>query len=147
MTLDDFLKECEKKGSIPLSYRSHVVTLKGEKTINYENPRYTMMKKLAGKVTGRIKETGNPYVDDVVGSLFGEEVVIHTATGYHYGTLYGNDGENFLLGKYHFDKKLIDTFEYASESLFNEDAVVPAKDVKSISGIPLTVQEKEESYL
>lgn len=40
MSLEEFLSDCKKKGSIPLSYRSEIVTLKGKQIIEYVNPIY-----------------------------------------------------------------------------------------------------------
>ncbi len=87
MTLDDFLKECEKKGSIPLSYRSHVETLNGSQTIEYENPKYREGRVKLAKMLGNLKETGNPYADNLISRLYGEDIVIKTATGYHHGQI------------------------------------------------------------
>jgi len=40
MSLEEFLAECKKEGSVPLSYRSEIVTLKGKQIIEYVNPKY-----------------------------------------------------------------------------------------------------------
>lgn len=40
MSLEEFLVDCKMKGSIPLSYRSETVTLKGKKFVEYVNPKY-----------------------------------------------------------------------------------------------------------
>ena len=140
MTLDDFFKECEKNGGMPLSYRSHTETLKGTRTIEYENPKYAEAKARLAKMLGRIKQTGNPNTDNLLARLYGEEVVIHTKDGYHYGTLHGYDGRGFMLGDYYFDKKLIDDFDYAQKALFSSDSVIPAENIISISEIPLKAE-------
>lgn len=41
MSLEEFLKDCKKKGSIPLSYKCEAVTLKGKRIVEYVNPVYT----------------------------------------------------------------------------------------------------------
>lgn len=40
MSLEEFLADCKKRKSIPLSYRSEIVTLKGKQIIEYVNPVY-----------------------------------------------------------------------------------------------------------
>ncbi len=141
MTLDDFLNECKKRGATPLNYRSHTETINGSRTVEYENPKYREAKARLAEMLGRIKQTGNPNTDNLLNRLYGEDVVIRTANGYHYGKLYGFDGKNFLLDNYHFDKRMIDFFEYSIESLFGEDTIVPAENIISISKIPLMTEE------
>jgi len=139
MTLDDFFKECEKEGGIPLSYRSHTETLNGKRTVDYENPEYAKARERTARIINpNLKENGR--IDDLVSRLYGEEVVIHNSSGYHYGTLQGYDGKGFMLENYHFNKKLIDTFDYVQKALFSSDSVVPAENIISISKIPLKVE-------
>ena len=40
MSLEEFLTDCKSKGSIPLSYRSETVTLKGKQIVEYVNQKY-----------------------------------------------------------------------------------------------------------
>lgn len=139
MTLDDFFRECEKKGGIPLSYRSHTETLNGKRTVDYENPEYAKARERTARILNpNLKENGK--IENLVTRLYGEEVVIHNSSGYHYGTLQGYDGKRFMLENYHFDKKLIDTFDYVQKALFSSDSVVPAENTISISKIPLKVE-------
>lgn len=139
MTLDDFFKECEKKEAIPLSYRNHREFVNGSRTVEYENPKYKKARERIAKILG----TGNEHVDDVISGLYGEEVVIRTKDGFHYGTLKGYDGKSFRLENHHYDNKLMDIFDYFSRaSLYGENTVVPAKDSISVSAIPLHIEKK-----
>ena len=59
MTLDDFFKECEKEGGIPLSYRSHTETLNGKRTVDYENPEYAKARERTARILNpNLKENG-----------------------------------------------------------------------------------------
>lgn len=57
MSLEKFLADCKKEGSIPLSYRSETVTLKGKQIIEYVNPKYA-------KILNRTKNE-KPYSGQV----------------------------------------------------------------------------------
>jgi hypothetical protein len=149
MTLDDFFKECRKKGTTPLSYRRQAETLNGSTTVEYENPEYTRAKERLVRILN--PNAKNNKMDDLVSRFYGEEVVIHTKSGYHYGTLLGYDGKGFLLGDYLFDKKLVDTFDFTRRHSFGSDSFVPVEDFIYISHIPLKVEEAhkermQESY-
>ncbi len=139
MTLDDFFRECKQKGATPLSYKEFTESINGTKTVEYENPEYAKARERTARILNpNLKENGK--IENLVTRLYGEEVVIHTASGYHYGTLQGYDGKRFMLENYHFDKKLIDTFDYVQKALFSSDSVVPAENTISISKIPLKVE-------
>lgn len=136
MTLDDFLKECEEKGAIPLSYRNHAETLKGTKTVEYENPKYKAAKAKLAKILGM-----NQGEDNAVSKLYGEEVVIRTKYGYHHGTLQGFNGKAFMLSEYLFSRKPLDMMGYSSEIIRGDDTAVPAEGAISISKIPLYAEK------
>lgn len=139
MTLNEFFRECERKEGIPLNYRSHKEFVNGSRTVEYENPEYAKAKERTARILNPdLKENGR--IDDLVTHFYGEEVVIHTSSGYHYGTLQGYDGKGFMLENYHFDKRQIDVFDYLQKALFSSDSVVPAEDIVSISKIPLKVE-------
>ena len=149
MALDDFLKKSRKEGSIPLSYKEVTVRLNGTTKVEYENPLYTKAKAHAARLMNQLtrggKSDGNEPAEGLISKLYGEEVVIRTAEGYHYGKLRGYDGKNFKLDDYHFDVNKLDTFEYALESFGSENTVIPAKDYLSISEIPMVVEDGEEN--
>ena len=140
MTLDDFFKECEKEGGIPLSYRNHAETIRGSRTVEYENPLYSDVKAQAARIAG-VKAAGNRMLDSIISSLYGEDVVIHASDGYHHGRLSGYDGKSFMLDKYLFREKPVDVFKYAGDSIYKESAAVPAENIISISKIPLKAEE------
>lgn len=137
MSLDEFLKECEKNGSIPLSYRSHKEFVNGSRTVEYENPKYARAKERLADILGSIKRTGDPKKDDIMDRLYGEEVVIRTKYGYHHGTLQGFDGKTFMLSNYLFSRKPMDIFDYSTEFFYGDDTAIPADGVISISKIPI----------
>lgn len=59
MSLEKFLSDCRKKGSIPLSYRSEIVTLDGKHVVKYINPIYAKALLEADKerpYRGRVEE-------------------------------------------------------------------------------------------
>jgi small nuclear ribonucleoprotein (snRNP)-like protein len=141
MTLDEFFKECERKGAIPLSYRSHVETLNGSQTIEYENPKYREAKAKLARMLGSIKQTGNPRTDNLLSRLYGEEIVIHTKDGYHFGRLQGYDGKSFMLGDYLFNDRPMEMMDYETEFFHGGDTIIPTKDIISISKIPDMVEE------
>jgi hypothetical protein len=125
---------------MPLSYRSHKEFVNGSRTVEYENPEYAKAKKgAAGILDPDMKE--NSRIDNLVSRLYGEEVVIHTSSGYHYGTLKGYDGKKLMLENYHFDKRQIDVFDYLQKAFFSSDSAVPAGSIISISKIPLKVEK------
>ena len=138
MTIDDFFRECEKNGAVPLSYRSNAKTVRGSRTVEYENPKYKAAKEKLVKILGM--ETGNANSDDVLAELYGEEVVVRTKDGYHHGILNGYDGKSFMLGNYLFSKKPLDVFYYSSNSLLSEDGAVPAEGAISLSRMPLKTE-------
>lgn len=152
MTLEDFLKKGRKKGSIPLSYKEVTVGLNGTTKVEYENHLYSKAKANAARLMNQLRQSmqlqgtqsdSSQSADGLIEKLYGEEVVIHTAEGFHYGTLCGYDGKNFKLDGYHFDKRLVDNFEYEfSRPFFSESTrIIPAKDYISISEIPMVVEE------
>ncbi len=150
MTLENFLRKSKKQGSIPLSYKEVTVGLNGTTKVDYESHLYTRAKANVAQLMNRLRGTqlqapqsnGGQHADEsLVSRLYGEEVVIHAAKGYHYGKLNGYDGKNFMLGSYHFDTRKLDTFEYALESFSSDGAVVPSEDFISISEVPLDVEE------
>lgn len=138
MTLEDFLGDCRKKGAIPLSFRNHAEALNGSSSIEYDNPSYAEAKKRLAKILN--PNPGDAKINDLLSRFYGEEIVIHTSSGYHYGTLNGYDGKRFLLGNYYFYEKLIDTFDYVHKALFSSDSIVPSENIISISKIPLVVE-------
>lgn len=79
-------------------------------------------------------------LEDLLSKMKGQEVVIITKDGYHYGTLRDYDGKMFYLGQYYFSEKLIDKWAYGSASFFNEGGLVPADKVVSISKMPSHVE-------
>ncbi len=139
MTLDDFFKECEKEGGIPLSYRSHAETINGSRTVEYENPKYKEAKTGLAKILGMDKAGDE---NSIISRLYGDEVVIRTKYGYHHGTLQGFDGKAFMLSDYLFSRKPLDMIDYSSELIRGEDTAVPAGGSISISKIPLHVDRK-----
>ena len=140
MTLDEFFRECEKEGGIPLSYRSHTETINGSRTVEYENPKYAESRARLAKILG-VKETGDKETDDLISRLYGEEVVIRTKYGYHHGKLCGFDGKGFLLNDYLFSKNPLDVFGYSSEFFHGGGTIVPAEGAISMSKIPLHVEK------
>lgn len=139
MTLDDFFRECEKEGAIPLSYRSHAKTTRGSRTVEYENPGYARARGILDRMFNRSRDNGRP--DNLVSGLYGEEVIIRTRDGYHLGKLYDYDGKTFTLGNYLFSRRPMDIFEYSIESFLRKDTIVPAENIISISKIPLMTKE------
>ena len=91
MTLDEFFKECRAKAATPLSYRSHKEFVNGSRTVEYENPAYTKAKRGTAEILNPDSKE-NSRIDNLVSRLYGEEVVIHTSSGYHYGMLRRYDG-------------------------------------------------------
>jgi hypothetical protein len=135
----NFFRECYREGAVPLSYRSHKEFVNGSRTVEYENPEYAKAKKgAAGILAPDMKE--NSRIDNLVSRLYGEEVVIHTSSGYHYGMLSRYDGRELMLENYHFDKRQIDIFDYLQKAFFSNDSAVPAENIISISKIPLKVR-------
>lgn len=156
MTLDDFLKKSRKEGSIPLSYEEMSIGVHGTTKVKYENHLYTKAKANAARLMNQLmrgtqlqgtQSDGSQSADGLIARLYGEEVVIHTAEGYHYGTLRGYDGRNFKLDDYHFDTRRLDTFEYEFNRPFiNESTmIIPARDYISISEIPMVVEDNGEN--
>ena len=142
MTLDEFFKECKEKGETPLSYRSHTETLDGTRTVEYENLKYREARAKLAEMLGNIKQTGNPRTDNLLNRLYGEDVVIRTRDGYHFGRLQGYDGKGFLLGNYLFGRKPMDIFDYSSEFFLGSDeTIIPAEGIISISKIPIMTEE------
>jgi len=139
MTLDDFFRECEKEGAVPLSYRSHAKTTRGSRTVEYENPRYPRARGILNRMLNRGGNNGGP--DNLVSGLYGEEVIIRTRDGYHLGKLYDYDGKSFMLGNYLFSRRPMDIFEYSRESFLKKDRMVPAENIISISKIPILPKE------
>ena len=142
MTLDDFFRECERKGVIPLSYRSHSEFVNGSRTVEYKNPMYAKAKARLAEMLG-MKQTGDPRTDNLLNRLYGEDIVIRTKDGYHFGRLQGYDGKGFLLGNYLFGRKPMDIFDYSSEFFLGEDTIIPipAEGIISISKIPIMTEE------
>jgi len=142
MALDDFLENCREKGAIPLNYSRRIRYINGDvSTESFESRIHADMKSRMQRVHGR--KAGK--IDDVVSGFYGREVVVRTKNGYHYGELLDYDGKMLYLKGYCFSRKPMDTFVYGSESIFSEDAVVPAEGVISIAEIPLIVEEQEEA--
>ena len=141
MTLDEYFKECEKKGAVPLSYRSYAKTLNGSRTIEYENPRYAKAKEDLVGTMGVNKQGEDRNINDIVSRLYGEEVIIYTKDGCHHGELLGYDGKSFCLGRYVFKDKPMDVFDYSTKSLFSEEAIVPAENIISISRMSLHIEK------
>lgn len=138
MTIDDFFKECEGKGAIPLSYKSHKKFANGSRTVEYENPDYKKAREKLAKILGF--DSGDESLDAFLAGLHGEEVVIRTRDGYHHGILNGYDGKSFMLDNYLFSKKPLDIFKYSTDSLLNEDGAVPAEGIISFSKMPLMTE-------
>jgi len=129
MTIDDFFKECEGKGAIPLSYKSHKKFANGSRTVEYENPKYKKAKEKIAKILG--------MEDEAFSGLYGQEVMIKTKNGYHYGILKGLDEKGFRLENYLFNERKMDLMGYyTSFSPGFDDTVIPAEGIVSISRIP-----------
>lgn len=143
MTLDNFFKECKQKGATPLSYKEFTESINGTKTVEYENPAYRKAKEVIGRVLnrGRGNSNGNSGIDGLVSNLYGEDIVIHTKDGYHHGKLLGYDGKAFMLGNYLFNDRPMEMMDYETEFFYGEDTIIPAKDIVSISKIPVMTEE------
>jgi hypothetical protein len=109
--------------------------------VEYENPAYRKAKEVIARVLNRGRESNNG-IDSLVSNLYGEEIVIRTSDGYHHGKLCGYDGKSFMLGNYLFSRRPMDVFDYSSEFFIgSEETIIPAKNIISISKIPITTEE------
>ena len=144
MTLDDFFKECKRKGMTPVSYKESSWGLNGSRTVEYVNPKYTNYVKsrdVLNRILNRSRDRrnsndGNSGIDGLVSNLYGENVVIRTRDGYHYGKFLEYDGKAFMLGNYLFNDRPMELMDYETEFFYGGDTIVPAKDIISISKIP-----------
>lgn len=161
MALDDFLRECRRTGATPLRYSQKTKRVDGEYYEEYINSGFVKEKeRLREKYAdlfrspglgdreeeeeGKEKEKMSPTeLSDMVSKFYNKDIVIHTKQGYHYGTLRDCDGKMLYLEGYLFDKKLIDSWQYSSDSFFSEPAIVPASDIISIQEIPSHVDNYE----
>lgn len=152
MSLEKFLKDCKRTGYTPVSYRCDTVTPEGKRFRGreYVNPKYAYL--LKGRNTA-VKDhesntrhdeseegkTGYLDIKESIMALKGENVVVHSKDGYHYGRLIDFDGKRFVFGKYYFDKDMMDSFSYNKKAFFRKDSIVPAKGLISIMKMPLSV--------
>lgn len=143
MTLDDFLNECKRKGVTPVRYKESSWGLNGSKTVEYVNPEYAKAEEVIARVLnrGRGNNRNEGGIDSLVSNLYGEEVVIRTRDGYHFGRLQGYDGKSFMLSNYLFSNKPKDIFDYSTEFFHGDDTVIPAEGIISISKIPIMTKE------
>ena len=149
MALDDFLRECMSKGKTPLHYKRTAVYVDGSQvTESFESRAYREMQRAEERIRdmlGRGRNgAGSPNrrnegIDRAVSGLYGSDVVIRTGDGYHYGRLEGYDGSFFHLKSHCFSTRLMDSFDYLSESIFSGDAAVPADGIAFVKEIPDTL--------
>ena len=151
MALDDFLRECMSKGKTPLHYKRTAVYVDGSQvTESFESRQYREMQRAEERIRDMIGlnqgrnmagslNRRNEGIDKAVSGLYGSDVVIRTEKGYHYGRLESYDGSFFHLKSYCFSTRLMNSFDYSSESIFSGDAAVPADGIAFVKEIPDTL--------
>jgi len=147
MTLDEFFKECRAKGVTPVSYKESSWGLNGSRTVEYVNPEYAKLKDMLARILNRgsrgrgDSNDGNSGIDNLVSNLYGDDIIIRTRDGYHHGKLLGYDGKVFMLGNYLFNDRPMEMMDYETEFFYGGDTIIPAKDIISVSKMPVMTEE------
>lgn len=140
MSLDKFLKDIEddrKKGKIIISRRNTQEMLGGKIVIyEYINPDAAKLRAESALKHGQVKLTGNEGRDEVLLSLYSDEIVLATKKGYYGGRLDAFDGSYFHLGQHVFSDKPIDFISYRKQR-GTKTEMVPQNDVVSIYKMPI----------
>lgn len=133
MTLEEFLRDNRRKGTIPISYKEFTNNLEGTTTmVRYLNPAFKVSGGALAGLLERRKEREDGK-DDIISKLYDEQVIVRTKDGYHIGRLAGHDDKFFMLENYQFTDEPLECISgYPTE----KKAIIPLNSIISISKIP-----------